>query len=93
MALQWSHESCGKPACNGTTNCLGFPTVKDRINMAKAAYEEFSESDGTSVIDFALDVLLLAQSKHPADETFLARLAMEARQEWKAHAKRTRHRR
>ena len=39
---------------------LSFPTVQDRINMAASAYAEYAESDGTSVIDFALDVLLFA---------------------------------
>ena len=78
-------------SCDGTTACSGFPTVKDRINMAKAAYEEYAESDGTSVIDFALDVLLFAQSEHGSDKTLLPRLAKQAGREWKAHARRTRH--
>ena len=82
MALEWTHEKCGKPACNGTTKCPGFPTVQDRIHIAKAAHDEYSESDGTSVIDFALDVLLLAQSHHPSDETLLQRLAKQAGREW-----------
>jgi hypothetical protein len=82
MALEWTHAKCAKRACDGTTNCPGFPTVHDRINMAKAAYEEYSESDGMSVIDFALDVLLLAQSQHDADKTLLPRLAKQARREW-----------
>ena len=82
MPLEWTHEKCRKPACDGTTDCPGFPTVNDRINMAKAAYEEFSESDGTSVIDFTLDVLLFTQSEHVSDETLLRRLAKQARREW-----------
>jgi len=82
MPLEWTHEKCRKPACDGTTNCPGFPTVKDRINMAKAAYGEYSESDGTSVIDFALDVLIFAQTVHAPDKTLLPRLAKEARREW-----------
>src|SRR5437867_8970268 len=90
MPLQWTHEKCEKPTCDGTTACASFPTVKDRINMAKAAYEEYAESDGTSVIDFALDVLLFTQSDHDADETLLSRLAKQARREWMAHARRNR---
>ena len=82
MALEWTHEKCGTPACVGTTECPGFPTVTDRIHVAKAAYQEYSESDGTSVIDFALDVLLFAQSQHVSDETLLRRLAKQARREW-----------
>jgi hypothetical protein len=50
--------------------------------MAKAAYDEYAEADGTPVIDFALDVLLFAQSEHPRDTTILARLAYQAGQEW-----------
>ena len=86
MPLEWTHEKCKKPACDGTTACRGFPTVKDRIDMAKAAYEEYAESDGTSVIDFELDVLLFAQSECDSDQTLLTRLAKYARREWKVHA-------
>lgn len=60
--------------------------------MAKAAYEEYAEADGTSVIDFALDVLLFAQSERPSDETFLANVAKQARHEWEAHTRRLRQR-
>jgi hypothetical protein len=90
MPLEWIHEKCGKPECDGTTDCPGFPTLTDRINMAGAAHEEYSESDGTSVIDFALDVLLFAQSEHASDETLLRRLAKQARREWAAYARRNR---
>src|SRR5436190_18705312 len=83
MPLQWTHEKCGKPACDGTTDCSGFPTIQDRINMAASAYAEYAEADGTSVIDFALDALLFAQSEHRADQTLLPRLAKQAGQEWK----------
>jgi len=86
MPLQWTHEKCRKPACDGTTNCTGFPTATDRINMAEAAYGEYAESDGTTVIDFTLDVLLFAQSEHSADKTLLTRLARQAGREWRAHA-------
>ena len=82
MPLEWTHEKCRKPACDGKTDCPGFPTIKDRINMAGAAYEEYSESDRTSVIDFALDALLFAQSEHASDETLLSQLAKQARREW-----------
>src|SRR6266446_8607205 len=90
MPLQWMHEKCAKRACDGTTNCPGFPTVTDRINMAKAAYEEYAVSDGTSVIDFSLDVLLFAQSQFDADKTLLPRLAKQARRELNAQAHRPR---
>ena len=82
MPLEWTHEKCRKPACDSTTACPGFPTRQDRINMAKAAYEEYAVSDGTSVIDFALDALLFAQSQFDADKTLLPRLAKQARREW-----------
>jgi hypothetical protein len=90
MPLEWTHEKCGKPACNGTTKCPGFPTVTDRINMAGAAYQEYAESDGMSAIDFALDVLLFAQSQHDSDRTLLPRLAKQARRESTAYARRNR---
>jgi hypothetical protein len=90
MPLEWTHEKCRKPACDGTTNCPGFPTVTDRINMAGAAYEEYSESDGASVIAFTLDVLLFAQSEHASDKTLLRRLAKQARREWTTYARRHR---
>jgi hypothetical protein len=90
MPLEWTHEKCGKPTCDATTNCPGFPTVHDRIHMARAAYEEYTESDGTSVINFALDVLLLAQSDHNSDKMLLPRLAKQARREWTAYARRNR---
>lgn len=80
MPLEWTHEKCGKPACDGTTDCVGFPTVKD--SMAQAAYEEYAESDGSSVIDFALDVLLFTQSQSAADTTLLPRLTKQAGREW-----------
>src|SRR5947209_7962021 len=90
MPLEWTHEKCRKPACDGTPDCPGFPTVEDRVRMAQAAYEEYAESDGTSVIDFALDVLLFAQSRFSSDRTLLPRLAKQAGQEWEAHAHRNR---
>ena len=90
MPLEWTHEKCGKPACDGTTACRGFPTRQDRINMAKAAYEEYAVSDGTSVIDFAIDALLFAQSQFDADKTLLPRLAKQARRELNAQAHRPR---
>ena len=90
MPLEWTHEQCQKPGCDGTTDCEGFPTVKDRINMARAAYEEYADSDGTPVIDFALDVLLFAQSEHPQDTTLLAHLAYQAGQEWQKYTRKNR---
>ena len=82
MPLEWTHEKCARPGCDGTTDCAAFPTLTDRIHMATAAYEEYAESDGTSVIDFALDVLLFAQSEHASDDTFIERVANQARREW-----------
>src|SRR6266852_3413880 len=82
MPLEWTHEKCRKAACDGTTACRGFPTVQDRVRMAASAYAEYAASDGTSVIDFALDVLLFAQSEHASDKTLLPRLAKQARREW-----------
>src|SRR2546422_11749073 len=87
MPLEWTHDKCRQPRCDGTTDCPGFPTVTDRINMAASAYAEYAESDGTSVIDFALDVLLFAQSEHDAEKTLLTRLAKQARRELAAHAR------
>jgi len=74
---------------DGTTHCPGFPTVRDRINMAASAYAEYAESDGTSVIDFALDVLLFAQSQFDSDKTLLPRLARKATREWRVLARPT----
>src|SRR5712671_5536727 len=88
MPLQWAHERCGKPACDGTTNCSGFPTINDRIDMARAAYDEYAEADGTSVIDFALDVLLFVQSEHDSDAALLKRLTKQAGREWRENARR-----
>ena len=90
MPLEWTHEKCRKPACDGTTACAGFPTVQDRVRMAASAYAEYAESDGTAVIDFALDVLLFAQSQFDADKTLLPRLAKQACHELKALARRPR---
>src|SRR3989449_11536046 len=87
MPLEWTHDKCRNPACAGTTACSSFPTVQDRINMAKAAYEQYAESDGTSVIDFALDVLLFTQSEHDSDKTLFTQLAKQAGREWRAHAR------
>jgi hypothetical protein len=84
MPLVWTHEKCAKPACDGTTNCPNFPTVQDRVNMARAAYSEYAEADGTSLTDFALDALLLLQSERPRSRSILMRLAKRAFQEWKA---------
>ena len=92
MPLEWTHEPCGKYGCDGTTECKYFPTITDRINMAKAAYDEYAEADGTSAIDFALDVLIFAQSEHPSDATLLARLAYQAYREWRAHVRYVRQR-
>jgi len=66
---------------------VGFPTIQDRINMARAAYEAYAESDGTSLIDFALDVLLLAQSERVGDKKVFPRLAKQALREWSAYAR------
>lgn len=92
MPLKWTHETCGKPACDGTTNCESFPTIKDRINRARVAYEEYAESDGTPVIDFAFDVLLFVQSENDADKALLPRLTKQALREWRAHVQWNRHR-
>ena len=82
MPLQWTHEKCRKPRCDGTTACPGFPTLQDRVRMAASAYAEYAASDGTAVIDFTLDVLLFAQLEHRTDQTLLPRLAKQARREW-----------
>src|SRR2546427_2583504 len=82
MPLEWTHEQCKKPKCDGTTACPGFPTVQDRVRMAASAYAEYAASDGTSVIDFALDVLLFAQSQFQSDKKLMRRLAKQARREW-----------
>jgi len=88
MPLEWTHEKCTKPGCDSTTACPGFPTRQDRINMAKAAYEEYADSDGTSVIDFALDVLLFAQSQLPSETALLTRLAKQAGRDWNGYDRR-----
>lgn len=59
MPLQWTHQKCG-PACPETTECHRFPTVLDRLAMARSAYVEYSETDGTWLEDIVVDVLLFA---------------------------------
>lgn len=93
MALEWTHQDCRNPDCDGTTECHAFPTVADRIRMARAAYEVYAEADDTSLLDFALDVLLLAQSENVNDVTLLPLLARHASNEWWAYAKHNRSRR
>ena len=89
MPLEWTHQKCRKPACDGTTACAGFPTIQDRVRMAASAYAEYADTDGTSVIDFVLDVLLFAQSEHDANQTLLPLLAKRASREWKTDARRS----
>ena len=60
----------------------------DRIDMARAAYDKYAEADGTSVIDFALDVLLFVQSEHDSDAALLKRLTKQAGREWRENARR-----
>ncbi len=63
MPLEWTHETCAED-CPGTTDCPNFPTIKDRIDMADAAYAEYSESDGTPAVDFLSDVLLFVAATY-----------------------------
>ncbi len=72
MPLEWTHAKCGKPGCDATRNCPSFPTVEDRIVMAQAAYGEYAEPDGTSLLDFALDVLSL-YPHHPQFDQAIAK--------------------
>ncbi len=74
MPLEWTHATCGSAGCTGDTDCLGFPTDIDRINMARAAYIEYADSDGTSLIDFVHDVMMLYL--HDAEEGTLAELVL-----------------
>ena len=57
-------------ALAGAALTRGFPTIQDRMNMAASAYAEYAAADGTSVIDFALDVLLFAQSQFDSIRCF-----------------------
>ena len=62
MPLEWTHETCKVKDCDSDTDCPGFPTDTDRINMARAAYVdwmEYAESDGTPLVDFVHDVMML----------------------------------
>lgn len=74
MPLEWTHDhkSCAEVPCTRDTECAGFPTMADRVDMARAAYVEYSEQDGTSPDDFFLDVVLFMFSeggKQNADAT------------------------
>lgn len=59
MSLEWTYLKCG-PDCPECTECGTFPTTADRVAMARAAYVECSEPDGTPIEDFVIDVLLFA---------------------------------
>ncbi len=72
MPLEWTHEACTSVGCRGETDCISFPTYTDRINMARAAYREYSESNDTPLADFVLDVMMLYL--HDAEEGTLAEL-------------------
>ncbi len=65
MPLEWTHDhkSCAEVPCTRDTECAGFPTMADRVDMARAAYGEYSEADGTSEIDFFRDVVLFMFSE------------------------------
>lgn len=52
-----------KPLALGDTTCSEFPTPADRIDMARAAYEEYAEADNTPLEDFVLDVEMLARAE------------------------------
>lgn len=66
MPLEWTHDAktCPADPCTGDTDCDGFPSIADRVDMARAAFQEYSEADGTSIQDFFVDVcmFLLAES-------------------------------
>ena len=85
MTLEWTHDRCSHPGCTECTDCEAFPTVRDRLTMAQAAYDEYAEADSSSVTAFALDVLLLAQSKRRHDKALLSTLATQAQNEWQAY--------
>jgi hypothetical protein len=59
MPLEWMHR-CDRADCTGDTDCPAFPTVSDRMAMAEAAFNEYSEADGTTFTDFVHDVMMLA---------------------------------
>jgi hypothetical protein len=66
--LEWTHDTANCPLhavgeCTEDTGCHAFPTNTDRIAMARAAYQAYSESDGTELSDFVHDVLLLADAE------------------------------
>lgn len=63
MALEWTHTKCAVAECDGSKDCPAFPTVADRVNMARAAYQEYAEADGTSLEDFGIDVLMLVSAE------------------------------
>lgn len=60
MSLEWTHPNCKHANCTGDKECWAFPTVADRLAMVTAAFEEYSEADGTHFLDFIQDVFLLA---------------------------------
>ena len=68
MPLEWTHDwaKCPKQktTCPGDTTCSEFPTPADRIDMARAAYEEWSEGTGWGALEkFVLDVEMLARAE------------------------------
>lgn len=79
MSLEWTHLKCG-PYCPETTECENFPMTADRVAMARAAYIEYCELDGTPIEDFAIDVLLLAADE--LGEGVFKSLPEKAQKEW-----------
>ena len=78
-ALEWTHEKCGRPGCTGTTECEAFPTVADRVAMVGAAYNAYAESDGTALLDFVQDVMLLAIARGVEPDTLRQLITMHER--------------
>jgi hypothetical protein len=69
LMLEWTHSKCKlcPPGKEPDKDCEGFPTSLDHLNMASAAYWEYSEADGTDLPTFFQDVVLLM--RHHGFET------------------------
>lgn len=65
MPLEWTHDHkcCAEVPCTRDTECAGFPTMVDRVDMARAAFGEYSEADADSATDFFMDVALFMFSE------------------------------
>ena len=87
MPLEWTHDwaKCPKQktTCPGDTTCSEFPTPADRIDMARAAYEEWSEGTGWGALEkFVLDVEMLARAEGLEQKVWVVMWHVEGWGKW-----------